>query len=71
MRRQGPVPLSLSRSKATRPCTTTTAFTGSYSLIHSFNNYAMNTVAGPFHRVPAPVPEHPQPPGAALRLPHP
>lgn len=71
MRRQAPVPLSLSRSEATRPCTTTTALIGSYSLIHSFNNYAMGTVAGPFRRVPAPVTEHPQRPGAALRLPHP
>lgn len=58
-------------AEATRPCTTTTALIGSYSLIHSFNNYAMGTVARPFHRVPAPVPEHPQRPGAALRLPHP
>lgn len=71
MRRQAPVPLSLSRSEATRPCTTTTALIGSYSLIHSFNNYAMGTVAGPFRRVPAPVTEYPQRPGAALRLPHP
>lgn len=58
-------------AEATRPCTTTTALIGSYSLIHSFNNYAMGTVARPFHRVPAPIPEHPQRPGAALRLPHP
>lgn len=44
---------------------------GSHSLIHSFNNHAMGTRAGPFRRAPAPVPEHPQPPGAALRFPHP
>lgn len=31
----------------------------------------MGTVAGPFCRVPAPVPEHVQPPGAALGLLHP
>lgn len=31
----------------------------------------MGTIAGPFCGVPAPVPEHFQPPGAALRHPHP
>lgn len=61
--------LSLSGREAPRPCTTTKALTGSYSLIHSFNNYAMGTIAGPFRRAPAPVPEPPQPPGAARRGP--
>lgn len=67
MRGQAPVPQSLSCSETTGPFTTTTALLGSYSLIHSFDNYARGTVAGPARRAPAPAPEHPQPPGAALR----
>lgn len=57
--------LSLSGREAPRPFATTKAFAGSSSLIHSFNNYAMGTIAGPFRRAPAPVPEHP--PSAARR----
>lgn len=70
VRGQAPVPQSLSRSEMTGPFTTTTALLGSYSLIHSFDNYARGTVAGPARRAPAPAPEHPQPPGAALRRQH-
>ena len=67
----GPIPLSVSGSEATRALTTITALIDSCSLIHSFNNHAMGTVTGPFRRAPAPVPEQPQPSGAALRFPHP
>lgn len=71
MRRQAPVPRSLSRSQATRPFTATTALTGPASLIHSFDNYARGTGARPALTAPAPGPEHAQPPGAALRRPRP
>lgn len=55
MRGQAPVPLSLSRSEATRPFTTTTTLGRSYS-IHSFDNYARGAVAGPARRPPPQYP---------------
>lgn len=57
MRGQAPVPLSLLRSKATRPFTFTTALGGSYSPIHSFDNYARGAVAAPARRPPPQSPK--------------
>lgn len=68
--RAGPGTAVLVTLQTTEPVTTTTTLLDSFSLIHSFDNYARGTVAGPARRAPAPVPEHPRPPGAALSRPH-